>query len=265
MSATARTEGMAEIAAGWRSAWQLLIGVGALLAVLGLVAIIYPAAATATINIMAGIFLIIAGVLLFGFAFAAREAGDVIIWIAIGVLAIIVGIVFLSAPDIGTVTLTVLLAVWFILSGLAKLAAAYEQRGRIQLYMNHELEGTPSDARVSHLTLNGDRQVVAAEYVLDGSEGFTTFCSSSLSIISGVPTYLTGEEALPGRSIALDATTGEYRKTNQFGYFEHENVIALEGLPFGLFVSTEDGPPDHSQLYAYGAESLGDEAQPTGD
>ena len=130
MSATAPTEGMAEIAAGWRSAWQLLIGVGALLAVLGLVAIIYPAAATATINIMAGIFLIIAGVLLFGFAFAAREAGDVIIWIAIGVLAIIVGIVFLSAPDIGTVTLTVLLAVWFILSGLAKLAAAYEQRGR---------------------------------------------------------------------------------------------------------------------------------------
>jgi hypothetical protein len=33
-------------------------------------------------------------------------------------------------------------------------------------------------------------------------------------------------------------------------------VIALEGLPFGLFVSTEDGPPDHSQLYAYSADSL---------
>jgi uncharacterized membrane protein HdeD (DUF308 family) len=121
---------MAEIAAGWRSAWQFLIGVGALLAVLGLVAIIYPAAATATINIMVGIFLIIAGVLLFGFAFGAREAGDVVIWIVIGALAVIVGIVFLSAPDIGTVTLTVLLAVWFILSGLAKLAAAFEQRGR---------------------------------------------------------------------------------------------------------------------------------------
>lgn len=130
MSTSAHTEGMAEIAAGWRSAWQFLIGIGALLAVLGLVAIIYPAAATATINIMVGIFLIIAGVLLFGFAFGAREAGDVVIWIVIGALAVIVGIVFLSAPDIGTVTLTVLLAVWFILSGLAKLAAAFEQRGR---------------------------------------------------------------------------------------------------------------------------------------
>ena len=130
MSASGPRDGMAEIAAGWRSTWQLLVWVGALLVVLGLVAIIYPAAATATINIFAGIFLIIAGVLLFGFAFGAREAGDVIIWIAIGGLAVIIGIVFLSAPDIGTVTLTVLLAVWFILSGLAKLAAAFEERGR---------------------------------------------------------------------------------------------------------------------------------------
>jgi hypothetical protein len=144
------------------------------------------------------------------------------------------------------------------MSGIPDGLGAYEQDGRTQLYMNHELDGTPSDARVSHLGLNGDRQVIAAEYVVDGSEGFKAFCSSSLSIISGVPTYLTGEESLPGRSIALDATTGEYRTTNQFGYFEHENVIALEGLPFGLFVNTEDGPPDHSQLYAYGADSLGD-------
>jgi hypothetical protein len=144
------------------------------------------------------------------------------------------------------------------MSGIPDGLGAYEQDGRTQLYMNHELDGTPSDARVSHLGLNGDRQVIAAEYVVDGSEGFKAFCSSSLSIISGVPTYLTGEESLPGRSIALDATTGEYRTTNQFGYFEHENVIALEGLPFGLFVNTEDGPPDHSQLYAYGADSLSD-------
>jgi hypothetical protein len=142
------------------------------------------------------------------------------------------------------------------MSGVPDGLGAYAEHGRVQLYMNHELEGAPSDARISHLTLNGDREVVAAEYALDGSEGLKDFCSSSLSIIAGVPTYLTGEEALPGRSIALNATTGGYRTTNQFGYFEHENVIALKGLPFGLIVSTEDGPPDHSQLYAYRADSL---------
>ena len=130
MSTTAPTGGVAEIAAAWRYAWGLMIGVGLLLALLGLAAIIYPAVATATINIMAGVFLIIAGVLCFGFAFGARDAGAVILWIVVALLAIVVGIVFLSAPDIGTVTLTVLLAVWFIISGLTKIVAAFEQRGR---------------------------------------------------------------------------------------------------------------------------------------
>jgi uncharacterized membrane protein HdeD (DUF308 family) len=130
VSTTAPTDGVAEIAAAWRYAWGLMIGVGLLLALLGLAAIIYPAVATATINILAGVFLIIAGVLCFGFAFGARDAGAVILWIVVALLAIVVGIVFLSAPDIGTVTLTVLLAVWFIISGLTKIVAAFEQRGR---------------------------------------------------------------------------------------------------------------------------------------
>jgi uncharacterized membrane protein HdeD (DUF308 family) len=130
MSARAPTDGVAEIATAWRYAWGSMIAVGLLLALLGIAAIIYPAVATATINILAGVFLIIAGVLSFGFAFSARDAGGVILWIVVALLAIVVGIVFLSAPDIGTVTLTVVLAVWFIISGLTKIVAAFEQRGR---------------------------------------------------------------------------------------------------------------------------------------
>jgi uncharacterized membrane protein HdeD (DUF308 family) len=128
--ATTSTQDAAVLAVGWRSAWRFLVWTGVLLALLGLAAIIYPAVATATVNVLAGVFLVIAGVLLFGFAFSAREAGGTIVWILVAVLAVVVGIVFLSAPDIGTVTLTVLLAMWFILSGLVKLVAAYEQRGR---------------------------------------------------------------------------------------------------------------------------------------
>jgi uncharacterized membrane protein HdeD (DUF308 family) len=122
-------DALADIAA-WRDAWGVMIGLGVLLALLGIAAIIYPAVATATINTLAGVLLIIAGVLGFGFAFGARDTGGVILWIVVALLAIVVGIVFLSAPDIGTVTLTVLLAVWFIISGLTKIVAAFEQRGR---------------------------------------------------------------------------------------------------------------------------------------
>jgi uncharacterized membrane protein HdeD (DUF308 family) len=109
-----------------------MIGLGVLLALLGIAAIIYPAVATATINILAGVLLIIAGVLSFGFAFSARDTGGLILWIVVALVAIVVGIIFLSAPDIGTVTLTVLLAVWFIISGLTKIVAAFEQRGRTE-------------------------------------------------------------------------------------------------------------------------------------
>jgi uncharacterized membrane protein HdeD (DUF308 family) len=127
----APTTGPAAVAATvWRGAWQWLVGAGVLLVLLGLAAIIYPAAATATINVLAGVLLIIGGVLLFSFALAARDSGGVILWIVVAVLAVVVGIMFLAAPQIGTVTLTVMLATWFILSGVAKLVAAFEQRGR---------------------------------------------------------------------------------------------------------------------------------------
>lgn len=129
MSTTARMDALADIAA-WRDAWGVMIGLGVLLALLGIAAIIYPAVATATINTLAGVLLIIAGVLGFGFAFGARDTGGVILWTVVALLAIVVGIVFLSAPDIGTVTLTVVLAVWFIISGLTKIVAAFEERGR---------------------------------------------------------------------------------------------------------------------------------------
>ena len=120
----------ADATALWRSSWRFLLGTGVLLALVGIAAIIYPAVATATVNILAGVFLIIAGVLLFGFAFAARDAGGLTVWIVVGAFTTIVGIVFLAAPQISTVTLTVLLAFWFILSGLTKIVAAFDLRGR---------------------------------------------------------------------------------------------------------------------------------------
>ena len=119
----------ADATALWRSSWRFLLGTGVLLALVGIAAIIYPAVATATVNILAGVFLIIAGVLLFGFAFAARDAGGLTVWIVVGAFTTIVGIVFLAAPQISTVTLTVLLAFWFILSGLTKIVAAFDLRG----------------------------------------------------------------------------------------------------------------------------------------
>ena len=83
------------------------------------------------------------------------------------------------------------------------------------MFTNHELSyryGDPAWSRVSHLTFNGAAKVVAAGYVVDGTEQYEYFCSSTMDMIGGVPLYFTGEEwfASPrgGMSFAINALTG---------------------------------------------------------
>ena len=139
----------------------------------------------------------------------------------------------------------------------------------VEVLVNHELNGTAPQgvgARVSQLTLDDRRRVVAGRYLLDGSEGFLRFCSATLATLDGVPWYLTGEESTDqgepppggrgGSSIALNAASGRWTETRHFGLFEHENVVPVTGLRTAMVVSTEDGDAGHSQLYAYTAASF---------
>jgi hypothetical protein len=141
----------------------------------------------------------------------------------------------------------------------------------LQVMMNHELGRTfPAvppgvDARISKLTLNRKTHgVLGAQYLFTGQEFFERFCSATLETIQGTPYYLTGEEAIPvghdGSSIVMNAETGDWTETPQFGHFEHENVVPVTGFRKFMLVSTEDnfrvGVP--SYLYAYIADSFAD-------
>ena len=129
--------------------------------------------------------------------------------------------------------------------------------GVIEVFFNHELHAAydPSGARVSHVTLNALGEVTAAEYAVDGSEGYEWFCSSTLEIIDGVPWYTTGEESKhsdrKGTSIAIDASTGQVHETPWFGHLGHENVVPVQGLDRAYIGLSEDGFGESSQLYAY--------------
>src|SRR5256885_10622734 len=141
----------------------------------------------------------------------------------------------------------------------------------LQVYMNHELgisfPAVPPgvDTRISNLTLNRNTHgVLAGQYRFTGAEGFERFCSSTLETINGTPYYLTGEEAIPvghdGSSIVMNAETGTWTETPQFGHFEHENVVPVLGFKKLVLISTEDnfraGVP--SYLFAYIANSWED-------
>jgi Bacterial protein of unknown function (DUF839) len=141
----------------------------------------------------------------------------------------------------------------------------------LQVMMNHELgRSFPAvppgvDARISKLTLNRKTHgVLGAQYLFTGQEFFERFCSATLETIQGTPYYLTGEEAIPvghdGSSIVMNAETGDWTETPQFGHFEHENVVPVTGFQKFMLVSTEDnfrvGVP--SYLFAYIADSWED-------
>ena len=134
--------------------------------------------------------------------------------------------------------------------------------GQIEVFFNHELHPVwdPSGARVSHLTLNPAGDVMAAEYVVDGTEGYEWFCSSTLEVIDGKPWYLTGEESIhsprDGVSIAIDASTGVLQETPWFGHLSHENVVPVQGLSKAFLGLSEDGFGESSQLYAYVARTF---------
>ena len=150
------------------------------------------------------------------------------------------------------------------MSGVPDGLGAYRSTdGSIELFMNHELSARydPSGSRISHLTLNEDGAVVAASYPVDGTENFEWFCSGTLAEIDGVPWYLTGEEGKHsvrhGTTIALNATSGRYIETPQFGHFGHENVVPVQGMSKAYLGLSEDGFGEFSQLFAYIAESFG--------
>jgi hypothetical protein len=136
---------------------------------------------------------------------------------------------------------------------------------RLEVLTNHEMSylwGDPAFARVSHLTLDPTGAVLDGSYVVDGTEGYEYFCSSTLDLIDGHPWYFTGEEwigtARGGISIAIDVLSGEVTETPQFGKMNHENVVPLHGLARAAMFLAEDSFRLRSQAYAYFAGSFAD-------
>ncbi|MEI7626303.1 MAG: HdeD family acid-resistance protein [Actinomycetota bacterium] len=107
--------------------WLLASGILALIA--GAVAIIVPAAASVTMALFIGWLLIFGGVLLLFDAFSAPSAGRVIMRVVFALITGGIGVYLLVAPLKGTVTLTAVLAFWFIVVGLLRLVVAIQEHG----------------------------------------------------------------------------------------------------------------------------------------
>jgi uncharacterized membrane protein HdeD (DUF308 family) len=119
-----------EVRAGLRRSWKGLMAVGAIAIFVGCVAIVVPAVASVATAIFIGWILIVAGAFLVAGAFAAQTVGSVLLRLVWALLTVIVGVYLIVEPDSGTLTLTVVLGIYFLFMGITRIAVAFAARGR---------------------------------------------------------------------------------------------------------------------------------------
>lgn len=119
-----------EVRAGLRRGWKALMAVGALAIGVGCVAIVVPAVASVATAIFIGWILLVAGAFMFAGAFTAHSIGSLLLRLAWALLTIVVGLWLIVEPDNGTLTLTLVLGIYFLFMGVTRLAVAFAARGQ---------------------------------------------------------------------------------------------------------------------------------------
>lgn len=119
-----------EVRAGLQRTWKTLMAVGALAIVIGCIAILVPAVASVGTAIFIGWILVIAGAFLVAGAFAAQTVGSVVLRLLWALLTVIVGLWLIIEPHNGTLTLTLVLGIYFLFMGITRIGVAFAARGR---------------------------------------------------------------------------------------------------------------------------------------
>jgi len=119
-----------EVRAGLARSWKLLMGAGVFAILLGCVAILVPAVAAVGTAIFIGWVLLIAGAFLVAAAFSAHSVGTVVLRLLWAALTVVAGVWLIVEPHNGTLTLTLVLGIYFLFMGLTRVTVAFLARGQ---------------------------------------------------------------------------------------------------------------------------------------
>ena len=111
---------------GTSRGWLYTLGI--ILIVVGLVAIAAPLVATLAVTLLIGWVLIVSGVLLMIHSFSSEHWGRAFLRVLGGLVYLCAGVLILVYPLGGALTLTLLLAVAFLIEGICKIAASVGNR-----------------------------------------------------------------------------------------------------------------------------------------
>ncbi len=119
-----------EVREGLRRTWKALMAIGVLAIFIGCVAILVPALASVGTAIFIGWILVVAGVFLTAGAFMAHSIGSVVLRLLWALLTVVVGLWLIVEPHNGTLTLTLVLGLYFLFMGITRVAVAFAARGQ---------------------------------------------------------------------------------------------------------------------------------------
>ena len=119
-----------EVREGLARSWKALMTVGVLAIFVGCIAILVPAVAAVGTAIFIGWILVIAGAFLVAAAFSAHSIGTVVLRLLWAALTVVVGVWLIVEPHNGTLTLTLVLGIYFLFMGLTRIAVAFAGRGQ---------------------------------------------------------------------------------------------------------------------------------------
>jgi len=119
-----------QVREGLARSWKGLMIVGVLAIFVGCIAILVPAVASVGTAIFIGWILLFAGSFLVAAAFSAHSIGSLVLRLIWAVLTVIVGVYLIFEPHNGTLTLTLVLGIYFLFMGLTRIAVAFLARGQ---------------------------------------------------------------------------------------------------------------------------------------
>jgi uncharacterized membrane protein HdeD (DUF308 family) len=172
-----------------REHWKAFLIEGILLAILGLAAIVVPPLASLAVTILLGWLFLISGIAGLALTFWARQLPGFWWSLVSAVLAIVAGFILLTRPVQGTLTLTIVVGVYFVAEGVATIMYALEHRRELS-------------QRWSWLLVAGLMDVIIAAIIIAGLPGSALW---AVGLLVGI-NLLFGGATLIGVALAAHAS-----------------------------------------------------------
>lgn len=168
-----------------RNHWKAFLVEGIILVILGLAAIIVPPIASIAVTVVLGWMFFVGGIAALLMTFWARQAPGFIWSLISAVLGIAAGIVLLTRPAESTLTLTVVVGIYFLAEGVATIMYALQHRKELS-------------QRWSWMAFSGLMDIAIAFFIISGLPGSAAW---AIGVLVGINLVI-GGSSLIGLALA---------------------------------------------------------------